>query len=103
MKYLNYILVLVLSLALFTSCGSNQKKDQPSEVFNIEDQYSKGLRQQMAALEDGFIMSVDQEFVTDAFFFILGIAVIDGEIWVWDIDSDEPYQPIGWGKVNRNP
>ena len=37
MKYLNFILVLVFSLALFASCGSNQKKEQSSETFNIED------------------------------------------------------------------
>jgi hypothetical protein len=37
MKYLNYTLVLVLSLALFASCGSNKKKDQSSDTFNLED------------------------------------------------------------------
>ena len=56
MKYLNYILVLVLSLALFTSCGSNKKKDQPSEVFNIED-YIKA-----AETIDPAINSVEQIF-----------------------------------------
>ena len=37
MKYLNYTLALVLSLALFASCGSNTKKDQSSDTFNLED------------------------------------------------------------------
>lgn len=37
MKYLNYTLTLVLSLALFASCGSNKKQDQSSDTFNIED------------------------------------------------------------------
>ena len=37
MKYLNYTLALILSLALFTSCGSNTKKDQSSDTFNLED------------------------------------------------------------------
>ena len=37
MKYLNYTLVLLISLALFASCGNNQKKEQTSETFNIED------------------------------------------------------------------
>lgn len=37
MKYLNYTLALLVSLALFTSCGSNQKKEQSSDTFNIED------------------------------------------------------------------
>lgn len=37
MKYLNHTLALLVSLALFASCGSNQKKEQSSETFNIED------------------------------------------------------------------
>jgi len=37
MKYLNYIVAMILSLALIVSCGSNKKKDQSSESFNIED------------------------------------------------------------------
>jgi hypothetical protein len=37
MKYLNYTLASLLSIALLTSCGSNKKKDQSSETFNIED------------------------------------------------------------------
>jgi hypothetical protein len=37
MKYLNHILVLVLSLALFTSCGSKKNKEQTSDSFNIQD------------------------------------------------------------------
>ena len=37
MKYLNYTLVLVLSLALFASCGSNSKKDQSTGTFDIQD------------------------------------------------------------------
>ncbi|MCD4710379.1 MAG: hypothetical protein K8R52_05990 [Bacteroidales bacterium] len=34
---MNYTLILVLSLALFASCGSNKKQDQSSDTFNIED------------------------------------------------------------------
>jgi hypothetical protein len=37
MKYLKHTLALLVSLALFASCGSNQKKEQSSETFNIED------------------------------------------------------------------
>ncbi|MCK5066981.1 MAG: hypothetical protein KAR16_06065 [Bacteroidales bacterium] len=37
MKYLNYTLVLALSLALFASCGSNSKKDQSTGTFDIQD------------------------------------------------------------------
>jgi hypothetical protein len=37
MKYLNYTLALFVSVALFASCGSTQKKEQASDTFNIED------------------------------------------------------------------
>jgi hypothetical protein len=37
MKHLNHTLVLVLSLALFTSCGNKSKKDQSSGTYNIQD------------------------------------------------------------------
>jgi hypothetical protein len=37
MKYLNYFLTALLSLGLLVSCGSNKKKGQTSESFNIED------------------------------------------------------------------
>jgi len=56
MKYLNYTLALLVSLAVLTSCGSNQKKDQTSETFNIED-YIKA-----AETIDPTIKSVEQVF-----------------------------------------
>ncbi len=37
MKYLKLTLALLISLALFASCGSNQKKEQSTDTFNIED------------------------------------------------------------------
>jgi hypothetical protein len=56
MKYLNYTLTLLISLALFASCGSNKKKEQSSETFNIED-YIKA-----AETIDPTINSVEQVF-----------------------------------------
>ena len=56
MKYLNYTLTFVLAIALFTSCGSNKKKEQSSDTFNIED-YIKA-----AETIDPTINSVDQIF-----------------------------------------
>jgi hypothetical protein len=37
MKYLNYMLTVIISLGLFVSCGSNKKKNQTSESFSIDD------------------------------------------------------------------
>jgi len=56
MKYLNYTLALLISFALFASCGSNQKKGQSSDTFNIED-YIKA-----AETIDPTINSVEQVF-----------------------------------------
>ncbi|MEL7562558.1 hypothetical protein [Dehalogenimonas sp. 4OHTPN] len=81
---------------------AKDKTDQQPAPATIEELYSRGLKMQLAALNDGFIISIDQEFVTDAFFFIFGIAVVNNEIWVWDIEDDDLYQPIGWGTVTRN-
>ena len=80
---------------------AKDKTNTLAPVATIEETYSRGLAQQLAALKDGFIISIDQEFVTDDFFYIFGIAIIGGDIWLWDIETDDPYQPIGWGKVNR--
>ncbi len=56
MKYLNYTLALLISLALFASCGSNQKKEQSSGTFSMED-YIKA-----AETIDPSINNVEQMF-----------------------------------------
>jgi len=56
MKYLNYSLALFVSIALFTSCGSVQKKEQTSDTFTIED-YIKA-----AETIDPSVKSIDQVF-----------------------------------------
>lgn len=81
---------------------AKDKTDLLPAPSTIEELYSRGLAMQLAALKDGFIISIDQEFITDTFFFIFGIAVVNNEIWVWDIEDDDLYQPIGWGKVTRS-
>lgn len=56
MKYLNYTLALLVSLALFASCGNNKKKEQTSETFTIDDYITA------AETIDPTINSVDQIF-----------------------------------------
>ena len=89
------------TLKELTDWLAKDKTNTLPPATTIEEVYSRGLAQQLAALKDGLIISIDQEFVTDDFFFIFGIAVIGGDIWLWDIETDDPYQPIGWGKVSR--
>ncbi len=68
---------------------------------SFEEMYSRGLSQQLAALKAGFIISVDQDYRFVDYFFVMGVAVINGEIWIWDMDTDEPRQPTGFDKVSR--
>jgi hypothetical protein len=56
MKYLNHTLVLVLSLALFASCGNQSKKEQTTGTFDIQD-YIK-----TAETIDPSLNSVEQVF-----------------------------------------
>ena len=49
------------------------------------------LRLQEAALEDGYIISLDIDEDPD-FFYINGLALIDGLIWIIDVETDEVYQ-----------
>ena len=56
MKYLNHTLVLVLSLALFASCGNKSKKEQETGTFDLQD-YIK-----TAETIDPSLNSVDQVF-----------------------------------------
>jgi hypothetical protein len=56
MKYLNHTLVLVLSLALFASCGNQSKKEQTTDTFDIQD-YIK-----TAETIDPSLNSVEQVF-----------------------------------------
>jgi len=81
---------------------AKDKTNEMAPAATIEEVYSRALKQQLAALKEGLIMSVDQEFVTDNFFYVFGIAIISGDIWVWDVETDEPYEPIGWDKVSRS-
>jgi len=56
MKYLNHTLALVISLALFSSCGNKGKTDQSSGTFDIQD-YIK-----TAETIDPSLNSVEQVF-----------------------------------------
>jgi len=53
---LNYILIVLISLGLFVSCGSNKKKNQTSETFSIDDYI------EAAETIDPTINNVDQIF-----------------------------------------
>jgi hypothetical protein len=53
--------------------------------------YAKGVRLQQAAAEDGYVISVQYHYCDDlgAMEYIICIAIIDGEIWAWDPETDD--------------
>lgn len=75
MKYLNYTLVLVLALALFTSCGNKTKKEEDSGTFDIQD-YIK-----TAETIDPSLNSVEQVFDI--------LAMVNAEYY--DVLTNDPY------------
>ncbi|PPD58446.1 hypothetical protein [Dehalogenimonas etheniformans] len=75
------------------------KTSDLSPADSMEALYSKALGQQAAALKDGYVISVDQEVINDQLYFVFCTTVIGGQVWVWDIETDDPYQPIGFGTV----
>ncbi len=75
MKYLNYTLVLVLSLALFASCGNKTKKEQTTGTFDIQD-YIKA-----AETIDPSLNSVEQVFDI--------LAMVNAEYY--DVLTNDPY------------
>lgn len=88
----------------FSSLSELQEWLAQNEVSEREDVtsgerwYSKALEIQEDALMDGYIISVDyddDEGNTSVFC----VAIIDGDIWYWDPETDEPMQDDTWGKV----
>ena len=80
---------------------SNGSSLQPPAT-SWEEWYSKALQIQADALADGFIVSVDYDYFydeVDEFFSVWNIAVINGAIWYWDPETDEPFEDFLLGSV----
>ncbi|MFC1872799.1 hypothetical protein ACFLYV_03680 [Chloroflexota bacterium] len=61
--------------------------------------YSKALEIQEDALRDGFVISVDEDSDEEGNAWVFCVTIINGEIWYWDPETDEPIQDDSWGKV----
>ncbi len=79
---------------------SNGSSLQPPAT-SWEEWYSKALQIQADALADGFIVSVDYDYYYDEVgeFYVWNIAIIDGSIWYWDPETDEPFEDYLLGSV----
>ena len=66
----------------------------------VENWYSKALQIQEDALKDGYIVSVDLDYDPETEgFYIACVTIINGDIWAWDPEADEPVQYYYLGKV----
>lgn len=72
----------------------------PTDI--AESLYTKAMEIQQAALEDGYIISVNidyDESEAEAIYWIACVAVINGEIWSWNPEDDDIVYFQGFGKV----
>lgn len=62
--------------------------------------YSKALEIQEDALKDGYIISVDYDYDEETdLYSVFCVTIINGDIWYWDPETDEPHQEYYLGKV----
>jgi hypothetical protein len=62
--------------------------------------YSKALEIQEDALNDGYVVSADYDYDQETdLYMVYCVTIINGDIWYWDPETDEPYQDYALGKV----
>ena len=69
---------------------ANDVSERPAST-TAEHLYSKALEIQENALEDGYIVSADIDYDSETeLFYVACVTIIDGDIWAWDPETDEP-------------
>ncbi len=77
----------------------NDVSERPLVEY-AEGWYSKALEIQGDALADGYIVSADYDYYEDEDLYdIWCVTIINGDIWYWDPETDEPLQDYSLGKV----
>ena len=78
---------------------TNDVSERPVTEF-AEGWYGRALEIQEDALKDGYMISVNLDYgETEDLFYIACVTIIDGDIWWWNPETDEPIQYYGFGKV----
>lgn len=77
--------------------AANAISDMPASSV-AETLVDKTLQLQEAALEDGYIISLDIDEDPD-FFYVNALALIGGLIWIIDVETDEVYQWSSLGAI----
>ena len=52
-------------------------------------------------MKDGYMISVDEDTDDEGDASVFNVAIINGDIWYWDPETDEPMQDFSWGKVKQ--
>ena len=78
---------------------ANDVADKPVTP-NAEDWYGRAIEVQEDALKDGYIVSVDYDYYEEEDLYdVWCVTIINGDVWYWDPETDEPIQDYGLGKV----
>ena len=121
MKRLSWLLVCLAVLCLTTAtlpgCANCQFRDfytydefkQWLQANDVSEQpvcdyasewYSKALQIQEDALKEGYVISANYYYDSNTDTYIIYcVAIIDGDIWCWDPETDQPYADYSLGKV----
>ena len=78
---------------------ANDVSEQPISDYASE-WYNKALQVQEDALRDGYVVSASYYY--DSYtetYIVYCIAIIEGDIWCWDPETDQPYADYSLGKV----
>jgi hypothetical protein len=78
---------------------ANDVSEKPVSDYASE-WYNKALEVQEDALRDGYIVSANYYYdpSTDTYI-VYCVTIIDGNIWCWDPETDQPYADYSLGKV----
>ena len=73
---------------------------EQTDTTTADRWYSKALQIQEDALKEGYIVSADYDYDKEtALYMVYCVTIIDGDIWYWDPETDEPYVNYSLGKV----
>lgn len=112
------VALLILVPLLVVNCTSQSQPENFASVSELEDWlaantiseepistyadtwYRKAIRLQQDALADGYIISADYDYDSDAeLYSVWCVAVINGSIFYWDPETDEVLEETGLGAV----